>query len=179
MGKFAGWMLVLLVAGCGVAHAGGKKHADKLARWEAVENLLPGVLIEVQPEGQGWDSCRIAAVSDEELTCTSESTQSRMVYPRSVVRNVWVIEPRGDEHVGRWIAIGVGFVVGGVLCVPGGPAAFFVCGGLGAVIVAGAVMEPRWNSGWGYPGPAGVPPRRWHRRLVYRAAAAPADTAVD
>ena len=172
MGKLAGIALVLLMAGGGVAHAkDGGTRAAKFARWEAVEDLLPGVLIEVLPQGLGWESCRVASVSDSGLTCTSESTQMRMVYPRNVVRDVWVIEPKGDQHAWRWIAVGVGSVVGGVACVVAGPEAFFLCGTLVAAGVAGVVLEP-WpgRSGWGYPGPAAPPPpRRWHRRPVYEA----------
>jgi hypothetical protein len=182
MGKLAGIALVMLLVGGGVAFAkDGGARAAKLARWEAVENLLPGVLIEVLPQGQGWESCRIASVSDNGLTCTSESTQMRMVYPRNVVRDVWVIEPKADQHLGRWIAVGVGFVVGGVLCVAAGPEAFFLCGTLVAVIVAGVALEP-WPArypGWGYPGPTPPPPpRKWRRRLVYEAlpSATPAQT---
>ena len=179
MGKLAGIALVMLLVGGGVAFAkDGGARASKLARWEAVEDLLPGVLIEVLPQGQGWESCRIASVSDNGLTCTSESTQMRMVYPRNVVRDVWVIEPKGDRHAWRWIAVGVGFVVGGALCAEIGPAGFFLCGALGAGLVAGAEADP-WPARypwWGYPAPP-PPPRRWHRRLVYRAA--PSATATQ
>jgi hypothetical protein len=171
MRKLAGWVVVLLMAGGGVAYAKDSKRAAKVERWEAVGDLLPGVLIEVLPDGQGWETCRVASVSDSGLTCTSESTQTRLVYPRQVVRDVWVIEPKGDQHLGRWIAIGAAFVVGGVLCVEGGPAGFFLCGALGAGLVAGAVMEP-WPGRWGYPGPPPPSSRRWHRRLVYEAPAA-------
>ena len=42
MGKLAGIALLMVMAGCGVAWAkNGGARAAKLARWEAVEDLLP------------------------------------------------------------------------------------------------------------------------------------------
>jgi hypothetical protein len=104
--------LLGLFAVCGVAHgADGKKQSGKLSRWSAVVALQQGALIEVLPEHQaGPDSCRISSVDDSSLTCLPEGAVSdvRLVFSRSAVRDVWVIEPAKNLHIGRWIMVGIG-----------------------------------------------------------------------
>ena len=70
------------------------------------------------------------------------------------------------------IAMGVGFGIGALLCSEGGPAAAFICAGIGALIgvaVASGGPPPR---PWWYPAPPPpMRPREMVRKLVYQAPA--------
>jgi hypothetical protein len=92
MGKFAGWVLVVVMMG-GVAWAKGAKHVDKLARWDTVAALRPGEEIDVLTRGQaGAEECLVSSVDDGALTCLREdpANDTRLVFPRSAVREVRV-----------------------------------------------------------------------------------------
>lgn len=171
MGKFVGWVLVAMVCG-GVADASGGKRVDKFARWDAVEGLPPGTEINVLSGNQaGPDLCLVSAVDATTLTCLAEYSANdvRLVFPRDSVRDVWVIEPWRDRHIGLWLGIGLGFFLGGAMCAELGPGGFFFCGAIGASMIASAATMgpgPLWLS---YPGfrPSPRAPRMRHR-LVYR-----------
>ena len=113
MVKVASWTLVVVLAACGVAHAGGggRKQPGKLSQWTSVEALQQGALIEVLPGRQaGSDLCRVESADDNALTCVAERPEgdTRLVFPRDGVLDVWVIEPAKNLHIGRWILVGMG-----------------------------------------------------------------------
>jgi hypothetical protein len=112
MVKVASWTLVTLLAACGVAHgADGRKQSGKLSQWRSVQALQPGALIEVLRGHQaGSDLCRVESSDDTALTCVAERPEgdTRLVFPRDGVQDVWVIEAARNLHIGRWIVLGVG-----------------------------------------------------------------------
>ena len=112
MVKVASWTLVVLLAACGVAHAkGGRKQPGKLSQWTSVQALQPGALIEVLPGHQaGSDLCRVESADDTALTCVAERPEgdTRLVFPRDGVLDVWVIERAKNLHIVQWIVLGVG-----------------------------------------------------------------------
>jgi hypothetical protein len=173
MVKVASWTLLALLAACGVAHGVDAKKQGKPSQWSSVEALPQDTLIEVLPEHQpGPDSCRISSVDDNSLTCFSEGAESdaRLVFPRSAVRDVWVVEPAHDRHI--WIRVAIGFAVGAVLCGGGGPGLLFTCGAIGALIAADIALgaDQPGMLGVGYPGSIRIPRRpRLHLRLLYYA----------
>jgi hypothetical protein len=172
MVKGASWTLLVLLAVCGVAHgADAQEHASKLSQWSSVGALPQSTLIEVLTEHHaGPDSCRISSVDDNSLTCSPEGAESdaRLVFPRSAVRDVWVIEPAHDRHI--WICVAIGFALGAVLCGGGGPGPLLICGAIGALIavdIAPGADQPGMLR-VGYPGSIRIPRRpRLHRRLLY------------
>jgi hypothetical protein len=172
MVEFASWTVVVLLAACGAAYgADGKKHSGKLSQWSAVEALPQDTLIEVLTEHQvGPDSCRILSVDDSSLTCFPEAAESdaRLVFPRSALLDVRVVEPAHDRHT--WISVAIGFALGAVLCGSGGPGPLFICGAIGALIAADIALgaDQPGMFGVGYPGSIRIPRRpRLHRRLLY------------
>lgn len=176
MGKSWGWVLMVAMLNGGVAHA-GSKHVDKLARWEVVERLRPGTEIDVLAGDEaGPEPCLVSAVDDGALTCLREdpARDTRLVFPRSAVREVRVWEVAPHRHIGLWIGMGIGFAMGGLMCAEGGAGAIFVCGSLGAGLIGAAVSgdlpaRPGWYSGWPTPARPQRPQRmRW--RLMYRGA---------
>ena len=177
MGKWIGWALVIAILSGGVAHAGGKRHADKLARWDVVEKLKPGTEIDVLAEGEaGPEPCLVSAVDDGALTCLREdpARDTRLVFPKNAVREVRVWEVAPNRHIGLFVGMGIGFAIGGLICAEGGPGAIVFCGMLGAGVVASAVLTsspagPGWYPGWPVPAPP-RPPRQMRWRLVYRGA---------
>jgi uncharacterized protein YcfJ len=171
MRSVLGVALLLLTVCGGVAY--GARTQESLDRWDAVESLMPGAEINVLSGNQaGPDVCVVSSVDENALTCLAENpaADTRLVFPRGAVRDVWVFEQGRERHIGAWIGVGIGFVVGGALCVEGGPGAFFVCGSLGAGFMGGLITEQLRPGPFGYPGPMRPPrPPRWRRRLVYRA----------
>jgi hypothetical protein len=176
MGRFAGWVLAVVMAGCGVACASGR-HED----WKAVKRLGVGLAVEVRSAGQaGLEECRVVRVDDTALTCERErdpnadwdaGSGARLVFPRSAVEGVWVWQDGSDQRI--LAGLGFGFMIGALVCAEGGPAMAFICAGVGALIGAaiatgGAPTGPRWY-------PPGVPrpvlQREMVRKLVYQPAA--------
>jgi hypothetical protein len=153
------WVFVFLVAVCGTAYGAGGKVSQEVSQWDAVRDLQPDVLIAVLPEHQaGTDLCRVVSVDDTALTCLPEARvrPERLVFARSALSKVWVIEAAPDRHVGRWIrnALEVGLVV--AACVAGD--------GLGGLLVGGFVIGLEVRAA-DYPSPRRRP--RIHRRLIY------------
>jgi hypothetical protein len=175
----AGWAWMIWLGGCGVAFAGGRHE-----HWKAVKELAPGKLVEVQREGQaGPDACRVVSADDSALTCEVEEDPdsdwdslagARLVFPRSAVRNVWLLEPETVERR-IWIGMGVGFALGAAFCARGGPGPLFACAGIGALIGAlvGANGAPQGFPGWVGPvySPRRQPSPQLHHRLIYHATA--------
>jgi hypothetical protein len=177
MGKWMGWVLMVVLASGGVAYGSGKKHGGKFARWEVVERLRPGTEIDVLAEDEaGPEPCLVSSVDDGALTCLREdpATDTRLVFPRSAVQEVRVWEVAPNRHIGLWIGMGIGFAIGGLMCAEGGAGPIVICGMLGAALVGAAVSgdlpaRPGWYPGWPAPAPPQRPQRmRW--RLVYRGA---------
>ena len=168
-------MLLLGVAGSGVMRADVQHKTAKVERWEQVETLKPGQEINVLAGTRSApDLCLVASVDDNALTCLAEDvpSETRLVYPRSAVRDVWVIEEAPNRHVGLWIGIALSVALEAAACVSGGEAGGLAMGAILAVAWA-AVEDPRPGPIW-FPRPPG-PPRsmktpQWRRRLVYRAA---------
>jgi hypothetical protein len=104
MGRFAGWVLAVVMAGCGVACASGR-HED----WKAVKRLGVGLAVEVRSAGQaGLEECRVVRVDDTALTCERErdpnadwdaGSGARLVFPRSAVEGVWVWQDGSDQRI--------------------------------------------------------------------------------
>ena len=175
----AGWALTIWFGGCGAAFAGGRHE-----HWTVVKYLAPGKFVEVQREGQaGLDACRVLSANDSALTCEvvedpntdwDSLAGARLVFPRSAVSNVWLLEPETIERR-IWTGMGVGFALGAALCGRAGPGPLFACAGVGALIgtLVGANAAPRSLPGW--PGPVysqrRQAPPRLHRRLIYQAPA--------
>jgi len=184
MGRFAGRVLVVLVMGCGVACARGRHE-----KWSAVMSLAAGVPIELELTRGRPEECDVVAVDASTLTCERERDPdanwgpgdgARVIVPRDSVRAVWVWERMREPHIGLWIAAGVGFALGGLVCAPAGPGAIVACGALGALFAVTIVASAGEAGPVPYPGvwfPAPPPPSysarqpRWHRKLWYRAPA--------
>ena len=184
MGRFAGWLLVVVMAGGGVAQASGRHE-----KWRAVEDLAPGVPVAVAQEHGPTEDCRVVAVDDAALTCERDpdpnvdwgpGAKARVVFPRATVRAVWVWEPVPERHIGLWIAGAVGFALGGAVCSVAGPGAIVGCGALGALLAVAFVEAAVTAGPRPYPGvwmpfpPTPRPPsyprqREWRRKLWYRA----------
>lgn len=160
MCRVASWVLVVLLAACGVAH--GKKQSGKLSQWSAVEALLPDTLVEVLPEHQaGSDLCRVESAGDSALTCVAERPEgdARLVFPRDRVRDMWVIEPAKNLHIGRWIMVGMGVA----LVVAAGVGSGVVGLAFAGAIVVGIEISYFENFEWNRPPQR--PHMRW--RLIY------------
>jgi hypothetical protein len=156
--------MVLLVA-YGVAHAAQGQPAGGRDRWDGVQGLRVNTLIEVLPEGQaGPDLCRVLSIDDRALMCVPEQSMNgvgngvRLVFPRSALREVWVIERERERHIGLWIRIGIEVALFVAACVGSGVLGGVVVG----AIVLGVEEEIAENP---------IPPRPLglHRRLIYRA----------
>jgi hypothetical protein len=151
---------VVLFAACGVAH--GKKQSGKRSQWSAVEALLPDTLIEVgRPGWAGVDECRVESADDNAVTCVAERPEgnARLVFPRSAVRDVWVVEPARNLHIARWIMVGMGVALVAAAGVGGGVLGLAMVG----TIVVGIEISYFEKFEWNQPP---QPPRMW-RRLVY------------
>ena len=124
MVKVASWMLVALLALGGVAYgADGKVKSGRQSQWSAVETLSQDALVEVGREGQaGVEVCRVERTDVSSLTCVAERQEGnvRLIFPRDVVRSVWLLQRAKDLHIGRWIAAGVGIALIVAACVEGG-----------------------------------------------------------
>ncbi len=175
MVRFAVLAMVLFgLAGSSMARADVRHKTAKVERWEQVERLQPGKEINVLAGARSApDLCLVASVDDSALTCVAEdvAAETRLVFPRSAVRDVWVIEEAPDRHVGLWIGLALSAALEIWACVAGGAIGGLVAGGL-LGIAWGAVEDPRPGPIW-YPQPP-RPPRspkmpEWRRRLVYRA----------
>jgi hypothetical protein len=161
------WVLIVLIvlaAGSAVAQsAGDEKPADKFARWDSVEALQAGQVVEVRSEHQaGPDVCRVSSVDDSALTCVTENRAwpVRLVFPRAALRDVWLVELARDRHIGRWIRIGIETALFITACVAGGVVGGSVVGVL-VMSLEAAIAEN--------PIPLRYPSApRVHRRLVYR-----------
>ena len=159
-----GFVLVvgLLATGGGVAYGSTGKHE----RWEAVRALSAGALVAVLPQDQaGSDECRISSVDDSALTCVAEGSASgvRLVFPRSALSGVWVVEPAPERHIARWIAVGVS---AGLI------AAASVGGGVIGGGIVGIAVALGWIVWYEDSNPTAPPkPPQMRQRLVYRAAA--------
>lgn len=163
MCRVAGWVLVVMIAGCGVARgADGGKASGKLARWDRVEAISLGAVIEVGREGwAGTDVCRILSIDDMSLTCVAERPDgnSRLVFPRDTVKDVWVIERARNLHIGRWIMVGVGVAAVVAAGVGGGVLGLAFVG----PIVVGIEISYFEDYVWRQP----PQPPSMRRRLVY------------
>jgi hypothetical protein len=168
MGKVLAWVLVLAMAGGGVANASGKKPASKLAAWDALQRLQPGSEIDVLAvDSAGPERCLVSSVDDGALTCLREypANHARLVFPRGAVLEVRLRELAPNRHIGLWIAaiVSVGLEV--AACVGSG-----VLGGVvvGAMISVGwgVALNPLPQPFWLPPPPPPQPRMRW--RLVYR-----------
>lgn len=169
MGRVAWcWVLIVLIvlaAGSAVAQStGDEKPADKFARWDSVEFLQAGQMVEVRSEHQaGPDVCRVSWVDDSALTCVTENRAwpVRLVFPRAALRDVWLVEPAPDRHIGRSIRIGIETGLFITACVGGGVVGGLVVGVLVISIEAAIAENPIPSRYPRFP--------RVHRRLVYRA----------
>ena len=178
MGRAVSLVLAVLMAGCATAHAAdgaqaadGAKKPPKVERWERVERLQPGAEINVLAGNQSApDLCLVASADDLALTCLAEDAPpgTRLVFPRSAVRDVWVIDEAPERHVGLWIGIALSAALEIWAAVAGG--------GGGAVLMAvllggawAAAEDPRPGPFWFPPPPRRPTMPQWRRRLVYRA----------
>jgi hypothetical protein len=160
MCRVASWVLVVLLAACGVAH--GKKQSGKLSQWSGVEALPQGSLVEVGRSGwAGVDVCRVESADDRAVTCVAERPEgdARLVFPRDGVRDVWVVEPARNLHIGRWIMVGMGVAL--VVACGVGSGVFGLA--FGGAIVVGIEISYFENFEWNRP----PQPPRMRRRLVY------------
>lgn len=161
MGRDVGLGLVVLLMTCGVAYGAQGQAGGGRDRWDAVEGLPLGALIEVLPEGQaGPDLCRVSSVEDSALTCIPEGSMNgvRLVFPQSALLDVWLIQPWRERHIARWIWIGIEVALFVDACVMAG-----ALGAVGAgIFVLGAEVAHAEN-------PMPRRPPRLHRRLIYRA----------
>jgi hypothetical protein len=163
MGRDAGLGLMVLLVACGVAHGAQGKPAGERDRWDAVEGLPVNALIEVLPEDQaGPDLCRVSAIDEGTLTCVPERSMDgvRLVFPRSALRDVWVIELERERHIGRWIRIGIEVALFAEACVAGGVLGGMVIGIIVLSVEAGIAENPIPRRSLGF-----------RRRLIYRAQA--------
>jgi hypothetical protein len=112
----------------------------------------------------GPDLCRVSSIDDRALTCVPERSVNgvgngvRLVFPGSALRDVWVIEPERERHIGRWIRTGIEVALFVAACVGSGV--------LGALIVGGIVLGVEEKIA---ENPIPPRPLRLHRRLIYRA----------
>jgi hypothetical protein len=107
------------------------------------------------------------SVDDGALTCIA-GNNARLVYPRGAVRDVWVIEPAPERHIGRWIAVGAGAGLVALASAKNGVAGGVVMGGI-VILVAAVALNPPRMAGYPYPGVRPPPqPQRMRRQLVYR-----------
>jgi hypothetical protein len=160
----------------GAAHA-----AARHENWKRVKGLAPGKAIKVELRRGAPEQCRLVAVDDAALTCEREADpdaswsrgdNARIVMPRDAVRAVWVWDDVSDRRV--LVRLGVGFVVGALVCSRLGPAVAFTCAGIGALIglAAPAMAQPAPLPFPGAPRPSNPPPQpEWRLKLVYRAPA--------
>ena len=158
MGRGSGFGLMVLLVACGVAQG---QPADGRDPWDGVQGLRVNALIEVLPEGQaGPDLCRVSSIDDRALMCVPEESMNgvRLVFPRSALREVWVIERERERHIGLWIRLGIEVALFVAACVGSGVLGGVVVG----AIVFGVEEEIAENP---------IPPRPLglHRRLIYRA----------
>ena len=162
MNKVTGLVLVIVIAGGGVAYGDSGRTAKKTARWDSVEALQQNALIEVgRANWAGADVCRVEKADDSELVCVAERPEgdARLVFPRDTVKDVWVIERAKNLHIERWIVVGIGVALVVAACVEGGVFGLAIVG----TIVLGVEVSYFENSVWNQaPQP---PPMR--RRLVY------------
>jgi hypothetical protein len=170
-----GWVLAVVLAGGGVAQAGGRHQ-----QWKAVKRLGVGVAVEVRSAGQaGAEECRVVRVDDTALTCERErdpnadwdaGSGARLVFPRSTVEGVWVWQDASDRRV--LAGLGFGFAIGALVCAEGGPATAFICAGIGALMGAAIALGPPTGPRWYPPGvPRAVLRREMARKLIYQAPA--------
>jgi hypothetical protein len=175
MVRFAVLAMVLLVlAGSGVARADVQKKTAKVERWEQVERLKPGEEINVLAGTRSApDLCLVASVDDNALTCLAEDVQSetRLVFPRSTVQDVWVIEKAPGRHVVFWIAVAVTAVLEISACVSSGFSGCATVGIVLAVMWGSAAIAVPWGEALGQLWPQRPP--RMRKRLVYEAPATP------
>ena len=176
MGRFAVGVLAVTLAGGGMAQASARHE-----QWKAVKRLGVGVAVEIQSDGQaGGEQCRVVRVDDTALTCEREKNPdvdwnagsgARLVFPRSAVKGVWIWEDASDRRLLR--GLGFGFAIGALVGAAGGPAAAFICAGIGSLIGAAAATSAEPTGPWWVP--PGTPrtrrPGEMVRKLVYRAAA--------
>jgi hypothetical protein len=177
MRRFAGWVIVVLMAGSGAALAANTKHQD----WAAVEKLEADTEVLVQPQGQTWpDQCRLLSADDSSLTCERErdpdadwrgTPRGRLVFPRSAVRHVWVWEEAPNRHIALWIAVALS---------AGVEIAALVCGGPAGGLVVGLILAGGWTAAatmppvpYYRPYPLPPPGPRMRRRLIYQMPATP------
>jgi hypothetical protein len=161
------WMLVIVLACGGVAHADRAKKA--LDNWDAVTALRPGTEISVLPGNQaGPDRCLMSSADDTSLTCLAENSAAdvRLIFPRNAVREVRVYELDHGWGPLTWVKavlVGGGLTLAG-LCIAANPLCVLPVGVVALVIAEGPQSGP-------YPMPMRPPARprlRW--RLVYRGA---------
>jgi hypothetical protein len=163
MSKFAGWVLMVLMAVSGVAQAGGKK-TSKYERWEAVAALRPGMEIDVlSGDEAGAEPCLVSSVDDSALTCLREDPlhDTRLVFPRSAVRQVEVWDVAHGWTAVTWVRVVLGSALAGVAaaCIVANPLCVLPMGVVALVLLSGPEMGP-------YPMPPAPPRMGW--RLVYR-----------
>lgn len=179
MGARLGWVVAVVLANVGVAHADGKHQ-----QWKSVKRLGVGIGVEVQSRGHaGVEECRVVHVDDKAMTCEREKdpnadwdagSGARLIFPRDAVEGVWVWQDVSERRL--LIAMGIGLGIGALLCSEGGPGPAFICAGIGALIGAAFAASGPPPRPWWYPGPS--PPARpseMARKLVYQA---PADGAA-
>ena len=166
MGRFVAMVLAAVLAGGGVAQAKEAKRAGGSGSWDAMATLKPGTQIDVLAADEaGPEACLVSAVDDGALTCLKEdpANDTRLVFPRSAVREVRMWEVAPERHVGRWILAGVVLGVGVALMVEGnivGIAVYGVFLGTAEIMQMGPFRTP----------PRSPAPKRMRRRLVYRGA---------
>lgn len=179
MNHLSSCLIAAVLLSGAAAHAAGGHH-----NWKSVRTLAGGVPIEVKSVGQaGLEECRVVSSDDVSLTCERSPDANvdwrpgdvaRIVFPRDAVERVWVWEDSSDRNI--WIGLGLGFGIGALACSPGGPAAAFICAGIGFLIASAVELAgppaPRQPYGVWMPG---GPPRRqapqFYRKLWYQQAA--------
>jgi len=116
MGRFAGWLLVAVLAGGGVAHAEDRGPSG----WGAVERLKPGTKVVVEQlltpgDYRDQSPCWVTRVDEESLTCSPVGKRrQRIVYPARQVLTVYQVRMR--LTAGGWVRTvlytGAGLLVG-------------------------------------------------------------------
>lgn len=187
-GRIAGWVMAAFVPAMlatVTAHAAGRHES-----WRRVEDLAAGKLIVVESNGQVAEECRVISADNASLTCVRDpdpdvnwgpGDDARVVFPRTAVQSVWVWQDVSDRRV--LIRMGIGFAIGALICSRLGPAAAFICAGIGASIAALAPAMAESAPRYPFPGlptPSyPVRPPDLRRELVYRAPVAlPAPNSV-
>lgn len=152
------WIVVVLFATQG--YSPGAEARAKHGDWAAVERLSANDSITVRMKGNAVpDRCSVVASDDASLTCIAEDgMMTRLVFPRAAVKSVWVAEIAKDHHAGVWIAMAAGAALGAAICSPAGPAAAFLCGGIGASVSILLVTDPANTRPIPYPPYGGYPP---------------------